>query len=443
MDRVLVELSVVEQRYQAVRAVLDGASVVDMANRFEVGRQTVHRWLRRYEEGGLAALADRSHRPACSPQQMRATVEAQILEWRRRHPGWGPRRLVHEAVRAGLSPPPSRSGIYRSLVRHGLIEPHPRRRRAESWRRWERGAPMELWQFDVVGGIGLADGTELKALTGLDDHSRYCVSAALMPRATARAVCSAFAAAMRRHGVPAEVLTDNGRVFTGRFAGRDVEVLFDRICRENGIAHRLTAPYSPTTTGKIERFHRALRMEFLAGRVFTSQAQAQTELDAWVEHYNTVRPHQGIAMATPAARFVGARPTERAAELGAAEDRTGDDWVTRRVGANGVICVAYQQLSVGKHRGGEVVDVHLDGGLLQVWHVTSCSRQSSAPIPGRSARSERRWLADNEDRRRVSHITRSHSVTHHPEPFAAHPLVVRSRLMRVRSVSADAVQRLG
>ncbi len=88
MGRVLVELSVVEQRYQAVRAVLDGVSVVEVAHRFEVGRQTVHRWLRRYEDGGLAALADRSHRPACSPQQMAAPVEAQVLVCRRRHPGW-------------------------------------------------------------------------------------------------------------------------------------------------------------------------------------------------------------------------------------------------------------------------------------------------------------------------------------------------------------------
>jgi len=117
VGRVLVELSVVEQRYQAVLAVLDGVSVVEVANRFD-GGAPVHRWLRRYEDGGLAALADRSHRPASSPQQMPATVEAQILEWRRRHPGWGPRRLAHEAVRAGLSPPPSRSGVYRSLVRH-------------------------------------------------------------------------------------------------------------------------------------------------------------------------------------------------------------------------------------------------------------------------------------------------------------------------------------
>lgn len=368
----MVEISVVEQRYQAVLAVLDGVSVAETASRFGVARQTVHRWLARYEAAGLEGLADRSHRPTGCPHQMPAEVMAQILEWRRRHPSWGPRRLVHEATRADLSPAPSRSGIYRALVRHGLIAPVPRRGRAEKWRRWERGSPMELWQFDVVGGVALVNGTELKALTGIDDHARFCVSAALMPRATARAVCEAFAAAMRTYGVPAEVLTDNGKVFTGRFGVKDTEVLFDRICRENGIEHKLTAPYSPTTTGKIERFHRALRTEFLTGRLFASQAAAQAELDAWVADYNHNRPHQGIAMAVPAERFNAASrepstlnlPAQREPDRG----RSGPQWVTRRVGGNGVISVAWQQFSVGKHRAGELVDVYLQDQLLQVWH---------------------------------------------------------------------------
>ena len=133
----LVELSVVEQRYQAVLAVLDGATVTEVASRFEVHRQTVHRWLARYEQAGLAGLADRSHRPQGCPHQMPGEIEAQILEWRRRHPGWGPRRLVWEATKAELSPMPSRSGIYRSLRRHGLIDPAARRRRKDTWKRWE------------------------------------------------------------------------------------------------------------------------------------------------------------------------------------------------------------------------------------------------------------------------------------------------------------------
>jgi transposase InsO family protein len=124
---------------------------------------------------------------------------------------------------------------------------------------------MQLWQLDIVGGIRLADGTELKLVSGLDDHSRFCVIAALVSRATGRAVCEAFAAALARYGVPTEVLTDNGRQFTGRFGKpRPAEVLFDRICRENAITHRLTGVRSPTTTGKVERFHKTLRTELLA-----------------------------------------------------------------------------------------------------------------------------------------------------------------------------------
>ncbi len=161
--------------------------------------------------------------------------------------------------------------------------------------------------MDVVGGFHLADGTAAKALTGIDDHSRFCVSARLMPRERTQAVCDGLAAAMRAHGVPEQILTDNGKVFTGRFHAPPVEVLFDRICRENGVEHLLTAPRSPTTTGKVERFHRTLRLEFDTTRVFASLALAQGALDEWVEYYNTDRPHQSLSDATPADRFHGQR----------------------------------------------------------------------------------------------------------------------------------------
>ena len=158
---------------------------------------------------------------------------------------------------------------------------------------------MALWQMDIVGGIFLADGTEAKLVTGVDDHSRFCVICQVVVRATGRAVCLAFAAALRRFGVPGEVLTDNGKQFTDRF-GKGGEVLFDRICRDNGITHRLTQPRHPTTTGKIERFHGSLRRELLDDAVpFTDLAAAQAAIDGWVDEYNTTRPHQAIGMADP------------------------------------------------------------------------------------------------------------------------------------------------
>jgi transposase InsO family protein len=365
-----MELSVQEQKYQAVLAVLsDGRSVSEVAQRWGVSRQSVHAWLRRYEDFGLAGLEARSRRPGSCPHQMSGVVEARILEMRRAHPGWGPRRILYELQRAAGPGDlvPSRSGIYRALVRAGLIEPQARRRRAEHWKRWERGEPMELWQLDTVGGFLLADGRRAKALTGVDDHSRFCVSAYLMVRESAQRVCDGLALAMRTYGVPEEILTDNGKVFTGRFNRPPVEVLFDRVCRENGITHRLTEPRSPTTTGKIERFHRTLRAEFRTDRVFADLATAQGELDEWVREYNQRRPHSAIGMVPPLERFEHRSAQSRVPAVSLGGDRSGDAWVARRAGANGVISVSWQQICLGRAAAGHRVDVHVTEQLLQVW----------------------------------------------------------------------------
>src|SRR5947209_15673448 len=164
----LTELSVVEQRYLAVREALDGAKITDVATRYGVDRRTVHRWLLRYANEGLGALADRSSRPDRCPHQTPPEVEARIVALRQAHPGWGPRTILAK-LRRQMDEPPSRSAIYRCLVRHRLISPKPRRRRPSDYRRWERSRPMELWQMDVMGGVVLDDGSELKAITGIDD----------------------------------------------------------------------------------------------------------------------------------------------------------------------------------------------------------------------------------------------------------------------------------
>ena len=265
----LVELGLVEQRYQAVLEVLnDGAAVTDVAVRYGVVRQTVHDWLRKYAAGGLRGLVDQSSRPLSCPHQMAAGVEARVVELRREHPGWGPKTILFWLEREGVSPLPGRTSVERCLIRHGLVTPQARKRKREDYRRWERSRPMELWQMDIVGGVRILDGTEAKIVSGLDDCSRFVISARVVARATAKPVCDALAHAMRTYGVPESILTDNGKVFTARFGPGPGPVLFDRICVDNGIKHILTAPRSPTTTGKVERWHKTLRAEFLNGMVF-------------------------------------------------------------------------------------------------------------------------------------------------------------------------------
>jgi len=325
-----------------------------------------------------------------------------LAELRRAHPSWGPKRLVFELGAGGVVPVPSESAVYRALVRLNLIDPDARRPRDRKWRRWERGVPMELWQMDVVGGFVLADGTKAKALTGVDDHSRFCVSAWLMPRESSRHVCDGLAAAMRRWGVPEEILTDNGKVFTGRFNKPPVEVLFDRICRDNGIVHRLTQPRSPTTTGKIERFHRSLRAEFRTDRVFSDLATAQAELDEWVEDYNMNRPHQSIGMVPPVQRFgrqasatvtALVRPVERPTMHGHGV------WVARRASAVGVVCVNWQQVSIGIAAAGRNIDVWVTDEVLQFFDgdqlLRTEKRTTGGPIRKKRASIPTRPAATN------------------------------------------------
>jgi hypothetical protein len=183
-------------------------------------------------------------------------------------------------------------------------------------------------------------------------------------------------------------------------------VLFDRICRENAIVHRLTLPRSPTTTGKIERFHQTLRRELLddAGP-FVDLAAAQAAIDGWVHEYNTSRPHQALGMACPAARFdtrraldeqellglrlpaalrpaaepaatlvtpeaSGAQPSSQAAEDAA--DGLARPWtggpveLERVVPASGNMWLAGRQLWLGPQQAGITVTIWADTDVIHV-----------------------------------------------------------------------------
>ncbi len=345
-----------------------------------VARQTVHEWLARYaNQGGLGALADRSSRPVTCPHQMPPVIEARVLWIRRMHPSRGPSRIRWELEREGRQPLPGRSGIYRALVRHGLVEAKKRKRRREDYRCWERGRAMELWQMDVMGRVFLADGQEVKIVTGIDDHSRFLVCARAVLRATARPVCQALAEALARHGIPDQILTDNGKVFTARFGQGPGPVMFDRICADNGIRHILTAPYSPTTTGKIERVHKTMRAEFFTpkDRLSATLGELQDALDAWVAEYNTARPHQSCGGRPPAERFALADRSLAADTATAAEPPPSPAHpagkrpagVSRWVDAAGKISLGGFSYHAGATYAGEPVEVVVASGLVDILHA--------------------------------------------------------------------------
>ena len=192
-------------------------------------------------------------------------------------------------------------------------------------------------------------------------------------------------------------------MFTARFGKGPGPVLFDRICNDNGIRHLLTAPYSPTTTGKVERFHKTLRREWLADNDHrhVTILEAQASLDAWVERYNTERPHQSIGDRPPAERFALAVVRRRveavneepvvAPTVSVARPSGVSRWVDQR----GQISLAGFSYRVGPTFAGEPVEAVCHNGLVEILHAgvlvaTHAQRlRSGGPRPAHAPRAGR------------------------------------------------------
>jgi hypothetical protein len=231
---------------------------------------------------------------------------------------------------------------------------------------------MELWQIDVMGNVKLTSGLAVSVITGIDDHSRFCVIAKVVARATARPVCDALLEALNRYGIPEQILSDNGKVFTGRLGRRPATVLFDRICLNNGIHHILTAPYSPTTTGKVERLHKTMRKDFFSENSFQTIEDMQQALDAWVADYNNEREHQALGDVPPIRRFELARAVTLGVIDGDVEPEEEPSppkkVVTRRVDRAGRISILKHRYHVGRDLAGQAVSVESADGLLHIAH---------------------------------------------------------------------------
>jgi len=322
-------VSRVEQRLDMVLAPERyGLTVAEAAAMWNVSRQTWHVWRRRYDEGGVEALVDRSSAPHHSPGRVSGRVELEILRLRAAHPRWGPRRLQSELRRRGLQAP-SRSTIQRVLARHGVlpaVKPKP-----PPPRRFERSQPNELWQIDATDWV-LADDTEVEIISCLDDHSRYAPASVAFLTETSEHAIAVFDLAVAEIGLPHSVLADRGSIFTGRVSGS--VVAFERHLWSHGVLTINGRGNHPQTQGKIERFHRTLSEWLTDHGPYPDLDALNAELGRFLLDYNTLRPHQSLAEATPAERFA-ATPRATADPAGTLERRRRE--TRRTVNANGTI----------------------------------------------------------------------------------------------------------
>jgi putative transposase len=297
------EASTMDQRVRFVTEYEEsGDSLTDLCGRYDISRETGYKWLARARAGGVSALADRSRRPHTSPTRTSDAVVAAVLEARRRHPTWGPKKLLSRGWR--LAEKPGLSTVSLILKRHGVVVPRPRRSRpAPGPAPAAAGeAPNAVWTIDFKGQFATQDGVWCYPLTVVDHWSRYLLACRSLPSvrtATTRAVLERV---FREFGLPARIRTDNGAPFASAWALARLAPLTVWWIRLGIVPERIQ-PGCPAQNGRHERMHRTLKRETARPPAATATAQQQ-RFRRFRAAYNHERPHEALGQRAPAEFYV-------------------------------------------------------------------------------------------------------------------------------------------
>jgi transposase InsO family protein len=301
------EVIAMEAKLLAVfTAGLDDVNVSELCEQLQISRQTFYKYRRRWHIEGPEGLIERSRRPHTSPQSIGAAVVDEIVRLRKTlEVDNGAQAIAYQLQRSGW-PTPAVSTIHRVLVDRGLVTPQPHKRPKTS-RRFVWPNPNDAWQIDATSWL-LVNGRQVWIMDVLDDHSRLLVAAVACATPSGGAAWDALCAGAAEWGLPAHVMSDNGRCFTTRFLPYGVgHAAFERHLRAAGIRHLLSSPAHPQTCGKLERSHQTTKRWLATQPLAETLAQLQAQLDAWRDHYNFHRPHRAIAGATPAEAWAATR----------------------------------------------------------------------------------------------------------------------------------------
>jgi len=277
-------------------------SVADLALRFGVSRKTAYKWLARYRDGGLDALADQP--PVRHTQHARTApeVEALVVLARQKHPTWGARKLLpwiakrHPAVAL-----PAVSTVGAILKRHGLITPRRRRVAAHPGARpLVADAPGDVWTADYKGQFRTADGELCFPLTVCDAHSRFVLAVDGHRSVEQYGALRAFGRLFREHGLPRSIRTDNGTPFaTQAICGLSrLSVWWIKL----GVTPDRIEPGRPQQNGQHERMHRTLKAE-TARPPEADMAVQQRRFGRWRAEFDEERPHDALSGDVPASRY--------------------------------------------------------------------------------------------------------------------------------------------
>lgn len=267
-----------------------------------VSRKTGYKWVERYNAAGVSALVDQSRAPRSHPHAVAGAVVDAILAIRRKHPRWGPRKLLAVLRRCDASIVwPAASTVGDILRQRGLVRRRRRRRCSEPYadRLAAYTAPNAIWCADFKGHFPVGD-ERCHPLTIMDGFSRYLLRCHALRRPLGGPVQHVFESAFREFGLPQTIRTDNGPPFSTLAAGglSRLAVWWIRL----GIRPERIMPGRPDQNGRHERMHSTLKAETARPPRRSWRAQ-QHRFETFRQEYNADRPHEALAYQTPASQY--------------------------------------------------------------------------------------------------------------------------------------------
>jgi len=293
-------VTVMDQRIRFISDYLEGFfPFSELCQHFGVSRKTGYKWVGRYRDFGVEGLEERSRRPQSCPHQTDDSVIQALVRARRKHPNWGPKKLLYLV---GKRHPewtlPAISTTADILKRKGLIEPKPRRlrRKHPGCPKTTSQGPNEIWTADYKGHFKLLNGQYCYPLTVCDMYSRYLLGCSAHPTVSLERTKAHFSWLFQNYGLPERIRTDNGVPFASSAIARlsALSVWWIKL----GIYPEQIEPGKPQQNGKHERMHRTLKKEATIPPEKNLSDQ-QRRFNRFREEYNRERPHEALEMRPP------------------------------------------------------------------------------------------------------------------------------------------------
>jgi transposase InsO family protein len=289
----------VDLRIEFMNRVMKGETVAELCREFGISRKTGDKFKQRFKRLGEAGLLDQSRAPKVIPHKTSPEIVKLLVEWRKRHPSWGPKKLKDTLEKRLCCELPAVSTIGDILMRAGLVSKRGRRRKVppQPTTLREALAPNDVWCIDYKGQFRLGDRSLCYPLTLTDQRSRFilgCDAMAAISDEEARESCEEI---FGRFGLPKAIRSDNGVPFAS--SGLRNLTRLSAYWLQLGIELERIRPAHPEENGQHERMHRTLKFE-TTRPPRTNLLQQQERFDDFVEEFNHERPHEALGMKRPA-----------------------------------------------------------------------------------------------------------------------------------------------